>query len=118
MAAHRSEQNLLGLPMQDRRELPLMNRTRTIEEMPNPAAFAIGSAASRAAARRIVLHREKSVRRITWINDSVPRPRQDPTRAHSSGWQKQNDGSLFRWVTVPPGMDVKYALAELDGLNG
>jgi hypothetical protein len=104
--------------MQDRREFPLMNRARKIEEALNPAAFAVGSAASRAAARMIVLQREKSVRRITWINDSVPRPRQDPTRAHSSGWQKQDDGSLFRWVTVPPGMDVKYALAQLDGLNG
>jgi hypothetical protein len=30
----------------------------------------------------------------------------------------QNDGSLLRWVTVPPGMDVKYALAQLYGLNG
>jgi len=103
--------------MQDRRELPLVNRARKIEETPNPAAFAIGSAASRAAARRIVLHREKSVRRLTLIID-VPRPRQDPTRVRSSGWQKQDDGSLFRWVTVPPGMDVTYALAQLDGLNG
>jgi len=97
--------------MQDRRELPLMNRTRKVEEMPNPAAFAIGSAASRAAARMIVLQREKSVRRITWTNNSVPRPRQDPTRVRSSGWHGQADGSFFRWVTVPPGMDVKYALA-------
>jgi len=104
--------------MQDRRELPMMNRTHKFEETPNPAAFAIGSAASRAAARMIVLHREKSIRRITWINDSVPRPRQDPTRARSPGWQKQDDGSLFRWVTVPPGMDVKYALAQLDGPYG
>jgi hypothetical protein len=30
----------------------------------------------------------------------------------------QDDGSLVRLVTVPPGMDVTEALAQLDGFNG
>jgi hypothetical protein len=83
----------------------------------SPGDFPVGSAASRAAARLLLLHREKSVRRLTLIID-VPRPRQDPARPHSSGWHRRADGSLFRCVTVPPGMDVTKALAQLDGLNG
>jgi hypothetical protein len=66
----------------------------------------------------LVQCREKNVRRFTLINDSVPRPRQYPTRSHSSAWHRQDDGTLFRLVTVPPGMDVTEALAQLDGLNG
>jgi len=43
-----------------------MNRKRKLEEMPNPAAFVLGSAASRAAARASWAKREKK-RFCLWL---------------------------------------------------
>jgi hypothetical protein len=73
--------------------------------LPRPEEFPVGSAESRAAARAMLESRESSVRRVQIIMD-IPRPRREGLPETRVGlWSEQPDGTLLRFLFVPPGTD-------------
>ena len=79
------------------------------ESLPRPEEFAVGSAASRAAARALLKSRERGVRRITIVLDPAMCHRSecpDPNQAAVGPWYiVKNDGNLWRTAFIPQGMD-------------
>ncbi len=74
----------------------------------NPGDSPLGSIQSRAAARAVLNRAEDESERLEIICH-IPRPDQDNTRPHATPWQPMGEGSLVRWVYVPPGMPTEAA---------
>jgi hypothetical protein len=71
---------------------------------PRPA---LGSPQSRAAARALLERQFVSRRRIDIVS-SIPRPGGDGG-IHIGDWIECDDGSLFRFSNLPPGMTIEEA---------
>lgn len=72
-----------------------------------PGDFALGSSQSRAAARAL-LERRFAARKRLDIVSSIPRPGGDGG-IHIGTWQEGQDGVLFRFSSIPPGMTIQEA---------
>jgi hypothetical protein len=72
-----------------------------------PGDFALGSNRSRAAARAALERRFTSRRRIDAVS-SVPRPGGDGG-IHIGTWMECEDGSLYRFSTIPAGVTIEEA---------
>lgn len=72
-----------------------------------PGRFPLGSAESRAAARAL-LERQRASRKRIDVVSSIPRPRA-VGGIHIGTWIECDDGSLYRFSTVPAGMTVEGA---------
>ena len=72
-----------------------------------PGEYPLGSAQSRAAARALLERRFAGLRRIDVVS-SVPRPGGEGG-IHIGTWIECDDGSLFRFSDLPPGMTIEEA---------
>jgi hypothetical protein len=72
-----------------------------------PSEYPLGSIQSRAAARGLLEHRFASRRRIDIVS-SIPRPGGNGG-IHIGTWTECEDGSLFRFSSIPPGMTIEEA---------
>jgi hypothetical protein len=74
---------------------------------PKPAEYPLGSPQSRAAARALLERRFAGRRRIDVVS-SIPRPGGDGA-IRIGTWIECDDGSLFRFSTIPSGMTILEA---------
>lgn len=72
-----------------------------------PSDYPLCSTQSRAAARALLEHRSEGRRRIDVVS-SIPRPR-GAGGIRIGAWIECEDGSLFRFSNVPPGMTIGEA---------
>jgi hypothetical protein len=81
---------------------------RTVQVFPlKPGDFALGSSQSRAAARAVLDRRNAARRRIDVVS-SIPRPGAWG-EIRIGTWIEGEDGVLFRFSTIPPGMTIQEA---------
>jgi hypothetical protein len=73
----------------------------------NPGRYPIGSPESRAAARAALERRYAQRRRIDVVS-SIPRPGAEG-EIRIGTWIEGEDGVLFRFSTIPPGMTIQEA---------
>ena len=79
----------------------------TSSEGAEPGDYALGSPQSRAAARAILERRFAGRRQIDLVS-TVPRPG-NVGGIYIGVWIECDDGSLFRFSSVPPGMTIEEA---------
>jgi hypothetical protein len=79
-----------------------------------PADFALGSPASRAAARRMLEMRSDATARWQLVH-RIPRAGMVAGRRYVTEWRKWDDGSLMRLVYLPEGETTPAADEEPDG---
>lgn len=80
---------------------------QAVENGARPGDYAVGSPQSRAAARAI-LERRSATQRRTDVISSVPRSG-DEGGIRIGDWIECDDGSLFRFSTIPAGMKIEEA---------
>ena len=87
-------------------------RLLATDSAPRPGDFPLHSFESRAAAR-MRLERARDTRKRLEIVHSVPRPRQDNSKAHATPRGKLTDGTLVQWFYVPPAVAKEQALRSV-----
>jgi hypothetical protein len=72
-----------------------------------PGDFALGSSQSRAAARALLERRFAARKRID-VYSTIPRPGSNG-EIRIGEWRDGQDGCMFRFSTIPPGMTIQEA---------